>query len=155
MAKQYREWRKKSTKKTHFSGVFFSNFFLAFLGVFLKGSPRTSKQIQAKTFRDLAPTSKTTDDRPTSVFLGALKNKLTDLGVVGWFLGGQKVPGLVSFFVRFFIVFLNSPHRETPKNVIKTNREKIGFGFLSIFYKNFSTRFFCVTFFVVFLYSHR
>jgi hypothetical protein len=24
-------------------------------------------------------------------------------------------------------VFLNSPHRETPKNVIKRNREKIGF----------------------------
>jgi hypothetical protein len=41
----------------------------------------------------------------------------------------------------FFIVFLNSPHRETPKNVIKKNREKIGFGF------------FCKTFFGRFLWS--
>jgi hypothetical protein len=30
----------------------------------------------------------------------------------------------------FLIVFLNSPHRETPKNVRKKNREKVGFGFL-------------------------
>jgi hypothetical protein len=26
-------------------------------------------------------------------------------------------------------MFLNSPHRETPKNVIKKFREKVGFGF--------------------------
>jgi ubiquitin C-terminal hydrolase len=68
------------------------------------------------------------------------------------------VPGLVSFFSRFFIVFLNSPHRETPKNVIKQNREKIGLGFfVDCFVKTFrhDTRFFCKTFFVVLLNSHR
>jgi hypothetical protein len=31
-------------------------------------------------------------------------------------------------------VFLNSPHRETPKNV-KKNREKVGFGFLVEFFR--------------------
>jgi hypothetical protein len=38
--------------------------------------------------------------------------------VVGWFLGGKKmpVPGPVSFFADIFVVFLDSPHRETPKN---------------------------------------
>jgi hypothetical protein len=35
----------------------------------------------------------------------------------------EKVPRMVSFFP-FFIVFLNSPHRETPKNVIKKNKKK-------------------------------
>jgi hypothetical protein len=38
------------------------------------------------------------------------------------------------FFRYFLIVFLNSPHRETPKNVIKQNRETIGFGFLVDFF---------------------
>jgi hypothetical protein len=38
----------------------------------------------------------------------------------------------------FFIVLLNSPHRQTPKK----NKEKVGFGLLVIFFgKNFSTRF--------------
>jgi hypothetical protein len=61
---------------------------------------------------------------------GHSKKKVTDLGVVGWFLGGQKSTRVGHIFFRdFFIVFLNSPHRETPKNVIKKNREKIGFGF--------------------------
>jgi hypothetical protein len=72
------------------------------------------------------------------------KKKVTDLDVVGWFLGGQKSTRAGQVFFRdFFIVFLNSPHRETPKNVMKTNREKIGFGFFwSIFLIFFSTRFF-------------
>jgi hypothetical protein len=65
---------------------------------------------------------------------GHSKKKVTDLGVVGWFLGGQKSTrvGQICFRV-FFIVFLNSPHRETPKNVIKKNQEKIGFGFFCRF----------------------
>jgi hypothetical protein len=51
------------------------------------------------------------------------KNKLTGLGVVGWFL--KKIPGLVSFFPpRFFLVFFYSPHRKTPKNVINKSRKK-------------------------------
>jgi hypothetical protein len=36
----------------------------------------------------------------------------------------KKVPGLVRFLCEFFIAFFNSLHQETPKNVIKTNREK-------------------------------
>jgi hypothetical protein len=43
------------------------------------------------------------------------------------------------------MVFLNSAHRKTPKNVY-TKTRKIGFGFLSIFCKSFSTRFFGKTF---------
>jgi hypothetical protein len=37
-------------------------------------------------------------------------------------------------------VFLNSPHRETPKNVIKKNREKVGFGFLVDFFVKTSSK---------------
>jgi hypothetical protein len=54
----------------------------------------------------------------------------------------KKVPGLVSFFGEIFIVFLNSPHRETPKNVIKKIEKKSGLGFLSIFCKTFRHDFF-------------
>jgi hypothetical protein len=66
---------------------------------------------------------------------------VTDLDVVGWFLGGQKSTRVGQVFFRdFLIVFLHSPHRETPKNVIKKNREKIGFGFLvDVFEKLFDT----------------
>jgi hypothetical protein len=54
--------------------------------------------------------------------------------------GSEAKSGLGSdlFFDIFLIVFLNSPHRETPKNVINKNREKIGFGFLvELFGKGF------------------
>jgi hypothetical protein len=55
---------------------------------------------------------------------------------------GQKrtrlVPGLVRYFPIFFLVFFNSPHRETPKNVIKNPRVKAGFGIICQFCcKNF------------------
>jgi hypothetical protein len=33
------------------------------------------------------------------------KRKVTGLDVVGWFLGGQKVTGLVSFFLSFLSCF--------------------------------------------------
>ena len=53
-------------------------------------------------------------------------------------------------------MFLNSPYRETPKNVIKKNREKVGFGLLvEFFVKTFRHDFFGKTFFVVFLNSNR
>jgi hypothetical protein len=45
----------------------------------------------------------------------------------GWFLGGQtntRVGQFCFFLIVFLIVFCNSPHREMPKNVIKTNEEK-------------------------------
>jgi hypothetical protein len=46
----------------------------------------------------------------------------------GWVRGQRRTR---FFFPRFiFIVFLNSPHRETPKNVIKKIEKKISFGFL-------------------------
>jgi hypothetical protein len=87
---------------------------------------------------------------------GALKTK-SDGPLRGWLVPRRpkKYQGWSDFFPRFFIVFLNSPHRETPKNMIKQNREKIGLGFFCRFFKNFSTRFFCKTFFVVLLNSHR
>jgi hypothetical protein len=60
---------------------------------------------------------------------GALKKKVTGLGVVGWFLGGQKSTRVGQIFSRdFFIVFLNSPYRETPKNVLKKKVKKKKFG---------------------------
>jgi hypothetical protein len=52
------------------------------------------------------------------------------------------------------VVFSTSPHRETPKKVIKTNRENIGFGFfVDFFVKAFRHDFFGKTLFVVFLNS--
>jgi hypothetical protein len=86
---------------------------------------------------------------------GPSKTKVTGLDVVGWFLGSQKGTRAGQFFSRFFIVLLNSPHRETPKNVINKIEKKSVLGFLSIFGKNFSTRLFCKTFFVAFLNPHR
>jgi hypothetical protein len=63
-----------------------------------------------------------------------------------WWVGGseyEKGPGSDLFFRYFFIVFLNSPHRETPKNVINKNSRKSRFWISGrIFCKNFSTRFF-------------
>jgi hypothetical protein len=45
--------------------------------------------------------------------------------VVGWFLGGQKSTKVGQIVLEiFFIVFLNSPHRETPKTMITKNRKK-------------------------------
>jgi hypothetical protein len=68
----------------------------------------------------------------------------------------KKDWGQIYFFDIFLIVFLNSPHQETPKNVIKKIREKVIFGFLVEFLaKTFRHDFFCKTFFVVFLNSHR
>jgi hypothetical protein len=47
----------------------------------------------------------------------------------------------VSVFLSFFIVFLKSPHRETPKNVIKTKSRKHRFWIFGRFFcKTFSTR---------------
>jgi hypothetical protein len=64
---------------------------------------------------------------------------------------GQKRPVLDLFLNIFLIVLLGSPHRETPKNVMKKIEKKIGFGFfVDFFVKSFDT-IFCKTFFVVFL----
>jgi hypothetical protein len=49
------------------------------------------------------------------------------------------------FFPRYFlifVVFLNSLHREAPKNAIKKIEKKSVLDFGRIFCKNFSTRFF-------------
>jgi hypothetical protein len=46
---------------------------------------------------------------------------VTGLDVVGWLLGGQKSTRAGQFFLGdFFVVFLNSPHLETPE----TKRDK-------------------------------
>jgi hypothetical protein len=56
-------------------------------------------------------------------------------GLWRWYL--QKRLALKTVFGDFFrslVVFLNSPHRETPKNVgSKKNRGKCGFGFFWLF----------------------
>jgi hypothetical protein len=54
----------------------------------------------------------------------------------------------------FFIVFLNSPHRETPKNVIKKTKINC-LRFFSDFFVKAIRHDFCYTFFVVILNSHR
>jgi hypothetical protein len=62
----------------------------------------------------------TKSPRPQAVFFkGQSKKKVTDPYVVGWFLGGQKSTRVGQKKTEVFILFLNSPHRETPKNVIK------------------------------------
>jgi hypothetical protein len=54
--------------------------------------------------------------------------------------GSEAKKGPASdLFVHFFMVFLNSPHRETPKNVINKIEKKIGFGFFVDFFKYVST----------------
>jgi hypothetical protein len=64
---------------------------------------------------------------------GALKIKMTDPYVVGWFLEDPKSTRVGRFFPRFFIVFFNSPHRKTPKNVITKSRKNRLWIFWSIF----------------------
>jgi hypothetical protein len=67
----------------------------------------------------------------------------------------KKYKGWSVFCVRFLIVFLNSPHRETPKNVIKKSR-KNRFGFLDDFLvKTFRNDMFCYTSFVMLLNCRR
>jgi hypothetical protein len=61
---------------------------------------------------------------------------MTGLGVVGWFLGGQKSTkyrGWSFFFVRFFYRVFELPSPRNAQKRDKKNREKMGFGFLSIF----------------------
>jgi hypothetical protein len=63
--------------------------------------------------------------------------------------GSEAKKGLGSdfFWGYFFIVFLNSPYRETLKNVIKEIREKVGFGLLvEFFVKTFRHDFFAKRF---------
>jgi hypothetical protein len=68
---------------------------------------------------------------------------VTGLGVVGWFLGGQKSTRAGQFFEGdFFNRVFELP---SPRNAQK--REKVGFGFF--------VDFFVKTFFVAFLNSHR
>jgi hypothetical protein len=84
------------------------------------------------------------------------KKKSVTPVVGGWVRGQKRTRVRFIFPIFFLIVFLNSPHRETPKNVIKKNLEKVGFGLLvNFFVKLFDTIFVCKTFFVVFLNSHR
>jgi hypothetical protein len=57
----------------------------------------------------------------------------------------KKRPGRF-FFLKLKTAFLNSPHRETPKNVVNTEKTP-AFGFLEIFLVNtFRESLFCKTF---------
>jgi hypothetical protein len=79
------------------------------------------------------------------------KNRRTPTWLVGS-SEAKKVPGLVSFFPRFFYRVFELP---SPRNAEKRDK-KIGFGFSSRFFrKNFSTRFFFNFFVLVLLNSHR
>jgi hypothetical protein len=54
----------------------------------------------------------------------------------------KKGPGSDFFPQYFSMVVLNSPRRETPKNVMKENRETTGFGLSVVFFvKDFDTAF--------------
>jgi hypothetical protein len=74
------------------------------------------------------------------------RNRWPSVTPVGPWVGGseaKKELGSDLFFRYFVIVFLNSPHRETPKNAIKNKSRKSRFWTSGrIFCKNFSTRFF-------------
>jgi hypothetical protein len=72
---------------------------------------------------------------------GALNLFLTGLGVVGWFLEGKKSTRAGQFLCEIFILFLNSPHVEIPKNAIKIIEKKSVLDFGRFFGKNLSTRF--------------
>jgi hypothetical protein len=67
------------------------------------------------------------------------RQKKSVIPVVGGWIRVRKKDGVRIFSRYFFIVFLNSPHQETPKNVMKTKSKEIGFGFLV---ELFSTPFF-------------
>jgi hypothetical protein len=79
----------------------------------------------------------------------------TGTPVVGGWVRALKRDGFRFIFSIFCIVFSNSPHRETPKNVIKQNQENRFWIFGRIFCKNFSTRFVLQNVFCMFLNSHR
>jgi hypothetical protein len=77
-----------------------------------------------------------------------------------WWVGGseyEKGLGWDLFFRYFFNrVFELPSSRNAQKRDKKSFREKVGFGFLVEFFVNFFRHdFFCKTFFVVFLNSHR
>jgi hypothetical protein len=86
--------------------------------------------------------------RPAALWPGVISaraaktNKNGDPVVGGWVRGQKRTR--VRFFFRYcFIVLLNSPYRETPKNVIKKIEEKLVLDFWSNLLENiFNTIFF-------------
>jgi hypothetical protein len=85
------------------------------------------------------------------------QNKMTDLGVVGWFLGGQGSTRTGQIFGEIFFRVFELP---SPKNAQKRdkqkNNKKFGLGFfVDSAVKTLRHDFFCKPFFVVFLNSHR
>jgi hypothetical protein len=67
----------------------------------------------------------------------------------------KKGLGANVFVWYFFMVFSNSPRRETPKNLIKQNRGKFGFGGFVVFLVILFQHGPFAKVFVVFLNSHR
>jgi hypothetical protein len=65
---------------------------------------------------------------------GALKKQLTGLGVVGWFLRGQKSTRAGQIFCEIFYRVLELPLPKNPKNVINKFERKIGFRFFVDFF---------------------
>jgi hypothetical protein len=78
---------------------------------------------------------------PSAPLQGALKN-ITDLDVVGWFLGGQKGTRAGRISPRFLSCVLTPLAEKRPKTW-ENNRKKIGFGFfVDFFVKTFRHVFF-------------
>jgi hypothetical protein len=73
-----------------------------------------------------------------------------------WLVGSSNAQKVRAgqILLSFFVVFLNSPHRETPKNGKKQIEKNTVLDSPPDFF-NFSIPYFCKTFFVVFLNSHR
>ena len=89
-----------------------------------------------------APNAKTRPHKPGVDPRGTQKK--SDGPWRGWLVprGPKKYQGWSDFFRDFFIVFLNSPHRETPKNVIKKIEKKSVLDFfVDFFEKLFDTIF--------------
>jgi hypothetical protein len=61
---------------------------------------------------------------------------MTDLDVVGWFLGGQRSTRVDFSWGKYLLLFLNSPHRETSKNAKKIEGEAHCLGSMFLLKKN-------------------
>jgi hypothetical protein len=91
----------------------------------------------------------------SAFYKGHSKKKVTDLGVVGWFLGGQKSTRVGQIFFRdffsrfYYSVFKLPSPRNAQKRDKKKSRKNRFWIFLSTFLKNFSTQIFGKTFSVV------
>jgi hypothetical protein len=84
-----------------------------------------------------------------------IKNKSVTPVVGGWVRGQKRTRVRFIFSIFFYRVFELPSPRNAQKHDKQKSRKSRFWTFGRIFGKSFSTRFFCNTFFVVFLNSHR